>query len=228
MVVPASLRPVRTSALLLGAALVAWIVLVWRMRGMDAGPGTDLGGLGWWLGVWLTMTAAMMLPSVLPATLLFARLRERTAAFVLGYVAAWTGYGLAAYAVFRLLEGGGWPAWDRAGALVAGSAVVVAGLYQLTPLKDACLRRCRTPLGYVVRGRGAVATGVEHGLYCVGCCWALMAALFALGVMSLFWMSVVAAVIFAEKALPRGVLLSRAFTAPLVVLGIAVAAGVSP
>src|SRR5439155_18271155 len=133
--------------------------------------------------------------------------------------AAWTAYGLVAYGLFRVLDG--------AGAYVAGWSVVLVGLYQLTPLKDACLRRCRSPLGYVMRRRGAFAIGAHHGLYCVGCCWALMAALFSLGVMSLFWMSVFAAVIFAEKVLPRGVLLSRVFAVPFVVLGLLIATGVS-
>jgi predicted metal-binding membrane protein len=211
MVVPASLRPVRTAAALLGAALAAWIVLFALMPGMDT--------LWWFLGFWVTMTAAMMLPSVAPAALLFARLRGRTPAFLLGYLAAWTAYGLAAYGLFRVFDG--------AGGYVAGWAVVLAGLYQLTPLKDACLRGCRSPLGHVMRGRGAFATGAHHGLYCVGCCWALMVALLALGVMSLFWMSVVAAVIFVEKVLPRGVPLSRVFAVPFVVLGLMVATGVS-
>jgi predicted metal-binding membrane protein len=211
MVVPASLRPVRTAAALLGAALAAWIVLFAQM------PGTD--GLWWFLGFWVTMTAAMMLPSVAPAALLFARLRGRTPVFLLGYLAAWTAYGLAAYGLFRVFHG--------SGGYVAGWAVVLAGLYQLTPLKEACLRGCRSPLGDVMRGSGAFATGAQHGLYCVGCCWALMAALLALGVMSLFWMSVVAAVIFVEKVLPRGVLLSRVLAVPFVVLGLMVATGVS-
>jgi predicted metal-binding membrane protein len=228
MVVPASLRPVRAAAALLGAALAAWIVLFARMRGMDEAPGTDLGGFGWFLGVWLTMTAAMMFPSVVPAVLLFAQVRRRTPAFLAGYVAAWTAYGVAAYGLFRLLEGAGWLAWDRAGAYVAAGAVVAAGLYQLTPLKEACLRRCRSPLGYVTRGRGALTTGAEHGLYCVGCCWALMAALFALGVMSLFWMSVLAALIFVEKVLPRGERLSRLLSVPFLALALVVALGVSP
>jgi predicted metal-binding membrane protein len=126
MVVPASLRPVRTAAALLGAALAAWIALFALM------PGTD--GFWWFLGFWVTMTAAAMLPSVAPAALLFARLRGRTPAFLLGYLAAWTAYGFAAYGVFRLFDG--------TGAYVAGWAVVLAGLYQLTPLKDACLRNC--------------------------------------------------------------------------------------
>src|ERR1041385_6115433 len=100
-------RAFTTTAALLGASLVAWIVTVERMRGMDSGPGTDLGGLGWFLGIWVTMTAAMMLPSAAPAAGHLTRLARRvhvpTVLFVAGYLAIWTVYGLAAYAVFRLV-----------------------------------------------------------------------------------------------------------------------------
>ena len=242
-----SLSPIPITALLLAGALVAWIVTVDRMRGMDAGPGTDLGGLGWFLGIWVTMMAAMMLPSVAPMTLLFARIaRERrgrgrafvpTWVFLAGYLGAWTVYGLAAYGLFRLVTtlGADWLAWDRAGPYVAGGAILAAGLYQLTPLKEVCLRHCRGPMHYLLHGwregrLGALVMGAEHGLYCVGCCWGLMVALFAVGVMSLFWMAVVATVIFAEKVLPYGLRLSRAFALALVALGIwlAVAPGGVP
>src|SRR3954452_8197499 len=114
MVVPA--RPLRVAVLLLGAALVAWIVTAARMRGMDSGPGTDLGGLGWFLGIWLTMTAAMMLPSSAPMVLAYARSsrRSRAGSFVAGYVVAWTAYGLAAYGGYRLVAGPGLD-WVRRG-----------------------------------------------------------------------------------------------------------------
>ncbi|MFL5922224.1 MAG: DUF2182 domain-containing protein [Gaiellaceae bacterium] len=217
---------------LVGAALVAWVVAVQRMRGMDAGPGTDLGGLGWFLGIWVTMTAAMMLPSTAPMVLCYTRAarRPRTGAFVAGYLLAWTGYGVAAYGAFRLVAGAGfgWLAWDREGPLVAGAAIATAGLYELTPLKEACLRRCRGPLQHVLhgwrRGRlGALRMGAEHGVVCIGCCWGLMLALFALGVMSLFWTALVAVAIFAEKALPRGLALTRLLAVALVALGLVVA-----
>src|SRR4051794_41554694 len=107
MVVPA--RPLRVAVLLLGAALVAWIVTAARMRGMDSGPGTDLGGLGWFLGIWLTMTAAMMLPSSAPMVLAYARSsrRPRTASFVAGHLLARPAYGLAAYRGYRAPPGPG-------------------------------------------------------------------------------------------------------------------------
>ncbi|MGB2952215.1 MAG: DUF2182 domain-containing protein [Gaiellaceae bacterium] len=237
-----SLNPVWTTAFILGGALAAWIVIVYRMRGMDAGPGTELGGLGWYVGIWVTMMAAMMLPSVAPMVLLFARVshqRERRArevvvptwVFSAGYFAAWTVYGLIAYGIFRLVTapGTGYLAWDRAGRFVAGGAIVAAGVYQLTPLKELCLRHCRGPLHFILhgwrRGRlGALRMGAEHGLFCIGCCWGLMVILFAVGVMSLFWMAVLAGVIFAEKVLPYGVRLSHAFAVVFIAFGIWIAA----
>jgi predicted metal-binding membrane protein len=225
------------AAVLIAGALVAWLVTVWRMRGMDAGPGTDLGAVGWYVGIWVTMMAAMMLPSVAPMVLVFARSTSQRAErghayvptwiFLAGYLAAWTAYGLLAYGVFRLITaaGSGWLAWDRAGPYVAGGAIVAAGVYQLTPLKEICLRHCRSPFHLMLHGwrsgrLGALRMGVEHGLFCVGCCWGLMVILFAVGVMSLFWMGVVAAVIFAEKILPYGMRLSKVFAVAFVVLGI--------
>jgi len=226
----------------LGVALVAWVVTLVRMRGMDAGPGTSLGGLGWYLGIWVTTTAAMMLPSAVPVVSLFARISDgRTsgaasrvvlpACFVAGYLVAWGAFGLAAYGADRVLEqvGGDMLARDRAGPYVAGGAIVAAGLYQLSPLKRACLRHCRGPLQLFVHswrpGRlGAVALGVEHGGYCVGCCWGLMLALFGVGVMSLFWMAVLALVVFAEKVLPVGERVSQCVALGLVALGIWIAA----
>ena len=234
-------RPL-VAATLVAGALVAWIVTVERMRGMDAGPGTDLGGLGWYVGIWTTMMAAMMLPSALPMVVLFSRVsRERARRgfaelvpswlFVAGYLAVWTAYGLVAYGIYRAVIAAGteWLAWDRAGPYVAGAALAAAGLYELTPLKDVCLRHCRSPLHFLLhdwrKGRlGAFRMGAEHGAFCVGCCWGLMLALFALGVMSLFWMAVVAAVILAEKLAPAGDRLTRLFAVALIALGVWVAA----
>jgi predicted metal-binding membrane protein len=237
-------RPVAVSGALLGAALVAWIVTYQRMHGMDAGPGTELGGLGWYLGLWVTMMAAMMLPSVAPMVLVFSRVnRERarrgsagaapTWVFVVGYLIAWTAYGIAAYGLYRLAKDTAphFLGWNRGGRYVAGGALAFAGLYELTPLKEVCLRHCRGPLHFVLGGwrdgqAGALRMGVEHGLYCVGCCWGLMVALFALGVMSLTWMALIAAVIFVQKVLPAGDRLAPLFAVVFVALGIWVA--VSP
>jgi predicted metal-binding membrane protein len=231
-------RPIPLAALVLTGALVAWIITVQRMLGMDAGPGTDLGGLGWFVGIWVTMMAAMMLPSAAPMVLLYARVSGERARrgqaelvptwiFVAGYLAAWTAYGLVAYGIYRAIVSAGtdYLAWDRSGPYVAGAALVAAGIYQLTPLKDVCLRHCRSPLHFLLHdwreGRvGAVRMGIEHGAFCIGCCWGLMLALFALGVMSLFWMAVVSAVILVEKLAPQGEWLSRVFAVALVALGV--------
>jgi predicted metal-binding membrane protein len=215
----------RTTIVLVAGAVAAWAVTVDRMRGMDAGPGTDLGALGWYLGIWVTMTAAMMLPSAAPAARHVARARRvPTLLFTAGYLAVWMGYGLLAYGVFRLVTSFdiGWLAWDRGGPYAAGVVIVGAGLYELAPLKRLSLRRCRsTP-----DGGNALRSGLAHGVDCVGCSGGLMAVLFVLGAMSLFWMAVVAVAIFAEKVLPRGPQLAFVFAVALVALGIWVA--VSP
>lgn len=224
----------------LPAALACWIVALGRMRGMDMGPGTSLGSLPFFVGVWVTMMAAMMLPSALPMVLLFDRVaRERrrrggagpgTAVFVASYLLVWTAFGLAAYGAYRgvAAAGLGFLAWGRQGPLVAGAAVAAAGLYELTPLKRACLRHCRGPLHFVLGGwkdgtRGALAMGAEHGAYCVGCCSGLMVILFALGVMSVTWMVVVTAVVFAQKVPPFGARLHLPLALALVGLGVWIA-----
>jgi predicted metal-binding membrane protein len=234
-------RLTRNGALVLGAALVAWIVTVERMSGMDMGPGTNLGGAGWFMGIWVTMMAAMMLPSAAPMLLLFdhvsAERARRGRAFVptwifaASYLVVWTIYGLIAYALYRGIRALdlGFLAWHRDGPYVAGAFIALAGIYELTPLKNVCLRHCRSPMHIVVGGwrdgvGGAVRMGTEHGVYCVGCCWGLMLVLFALGVMSLFWMGVVAALIFAQKVLPYGDRLARLFAVAFVAFGIVIAA----
>jgi predicted metal-binding membrane protein len=233
-------KPIAATMVVLGAALVAWVVAVERMRGMDAGPGTDLGGLGWYLGIWITMMAAMMLPSALPMVLMFSRVSAERArrtqpfvptwVFALGYLAVWIAYGVAAYGLARAIRaaGAGFLGWDRAGPYVAGAAVAAAGVYELTPLKAVCLRHCRSPLHVVVSGwregaAGAFRMGAEHGAFCVGCCWGLMVVLFALGVMSLFWMALVAGVIVVQKLVPHAERLVPVVGAVLVALGIWVA-----
>jgi predicted metal-binding membrane protein len=210
---------IRTSVFLLAAAAVAWAVTFERMRGMDGGPGTDLGGLGWYVGIWVTMMAAMMLPSAAPAAVRVARFARRmpTVLFAGGYLLVWTAFGLAAYALYRLVTAfdTGWAAWDEGGAYLAGALVLAAGLYELTPLKRHCLGRCRNPSS----DGDALRSGVRYGLDCVGCSGGLMVVLFALGVMSLVWMVVVAGVIFAEKLFPRGLELSRVVAVALIALG---------
>jgi predicted metal-binding membrane protein len=225
-------------AALVGVSLVAWALVVARMRGMDDGPGTDLGSLGWYLGIWVTMMAAMMLPSATPMVLFFSKISEQssrrpalaTSLFVVGYLIAWSAYGLVAFAIFRLVRTLDPPflAWDRAGTEIAGAAIVLAGIYQLTPFKRTCLSKCRTPLGFVMHHwrdgvSGAVRMGVVHGGWCIGCCWALMVLLFAVGVMSITWMILVAAIVFAEKVLPVGERLAHLIAVVLIAFGVWVA-----
>jgi predicted metal-binding membrane protein len=129
--------------------------------------------------------------------------------FAAGYLVTWGGAGLLAFAI-AVAGGrvaGGVLAWDHAGRWVAGATLLVAAVYELTPLKNVCLGNCRSPLGFLLRswrdGRwGAVQMGIKNGVWCVGCCWALMASLFALGIMSVAWMTFVAGLIAAEKTLP--------------------------
>ncbi len=224
---------------LLALAAVGWIVTDERMDGMDTGPGADPGTLGFWVTAWVVMMAAMMFPSVAPTVMMYAHMRRGspaqarlggTAAFAAGYLCAWAAAGLVGYAVLRAGHelSPGFLAWDAAGAYVAGAVILAAALYQLTPLKDVCLSRCRNPFVFVMTawrpGRsGALRMGIEHGAWCVGCCWALMAALIAVGVMSVGWMAFVAALIALEKLLPWKAVANRSIALLLVALALAVA-----
>ncbi len=135
-----------------------------------------------------------------------------------------------AFGLFRLIRAldPSFLAWDRAGPEIAGAVIALAGIYQLTPLKRVCLRSCRTPLSFVMHhwhkgAGGAVRMGIEHGAWCIGCCWALMVLLFAVGVMSITWMVLVAAIVFAEKVLPIGEQVAKVIAVVLIALGIWVA-----
>ncbi|GAA4723671.1 DUF2182 domain-containing protein [Pedococcus ginsenosidimutans] len=201
------------AALCLVAAL-GWVWSAHAMQGMDAGPWSALGTLGWFLGTWVVMMAAMMLPSVAPTIALYSRLtRARTPLapwlFAGGYLLTWAAAGLAGYAIGATAHAvlGDTLSWERSGRMLAGATLLVAAVYELTPLKDVCLGHCRSPLGALLGSwrdgpLGSVRMGVRNGAWCVGCCWALMASLFALGVMSLTWMALVAAIIAVEKLLP--------------------------
>jgi predicted metal-binding membrane protein len=229
-------------ALLVVLAALAWLITSDQMAGMDAGPGTDPGSLGFFIGVWVVMMAAMMFPSIAPMVVMHARIQEgrrergervgvgATAMFVCGYLVAWTAVGLVGYGLYRLGKavGGDTFSWDNAGPYLAGGIVLGAAAYQLTPMKDVCLRHCRSPLMFLLKywrpGRsGALRMGAIHGGWCVGCCWALMGALFALGVMSLGWMAFIAGLIALEKLLPSKALANRGIAVLLLALGLAVA-----
>jgi predicted metal-binding membrane protein len=199
---------------------------------MDGGPWTELGTAAWFLGVWVVMMAAMMFPSVAPTVALYSKLKHTRALgapllFASGYLLVWSAVGLAAYVLARVGATfvGDVLAWDRAGRWVAGATLLGAAAYELTPLKDVCLGKCRTPLGFLLGSwkdglSGAVNMGARHGAWCVGCCWALMASLFALGVMSVVWMAVVAGLVAFEKLIPSRRAATYGTAAVLFVLGV--------
>ena len=227
---------------LLALALVAWLVSGDRMGGMEAIPGMALGGLGFYVTVWVLMMAAMMVPSVAPTVLIYDRLRgqsfahgsgaraDATALFLCGYLLVWTAAGLVAYTLFELVRSldPAFLAWDEAGRYVTAGVIVAAAVYQLTPAKRACLAACRSPTTVLAErwrdGRaGAIELGIRYGAWCLGCCWALMAALFAVGVMSIGWMALIAAFIAAERLLPWPTAARRAVALSLLVLGLGIA-----
>ncbi len=202
------------AAALLVVAGLAWWWTVTRMAGMDSGPGGDLGTLGWFTGSWVLMMAAMMLPSILPtlaaySTAMRVRAPSRWALFAAGYLVTWTVAGVCAFGLFELGRQlfGSALAWHRGGRWVAGGVIAAAAAYELIPLKRLCLARCRGQLGgapgHSRHGwAGAFRTGVSSGGWCLGCSWAMMAALFALGVMSVTWMGLIAGLVALEKAGP--------------------------
>jgi predicted metal-binding membrane protein len=220
-------------AAVLAAAGLAWCSTADRMAGMDAGPGAALGSVGWFTGVWATMMAAMMLPSLAPSAAVFAALVRRELSRVLlfagGYLLVWSVVGIGAYGLFELGKSlfAGSLAWDSGGRWLAAGVLTLAALYQLTPPKRAFLSRCRSPLGFVDTSRqntrpGALVMGLRNGGWCLGCSWALMAALFALGVMSLTWMGLIAVLVALEKVGPWGRGARLATAGVLVVLAVAI------
>lgn len=218
---PIAVWALATYGVLIGLAAIAWAVSDLRMSDMDAGPGSPLGTFAFFLTTWVVMMAAMMFPSVAPMVHMYVNIQRgrrhrgmaapagATACFVAGYLVVWSGAGMLAYLAFKAGArlGGTSIGWANGGQWVAAGVLVAAALYEVTPLKRACLSHCRSPISFVLGswrgGRwGAVQMGVKHGAWCLGCCWALMAALFALGVMSLAWMTVIAVLIAVEKLLP--------------------------
>lgn len=221
---------------LLAATALAWVSLLRMRSGMGSmdGGGMAMRGMQAWSPVeplllfvmWATMMVAMMLPSAAPTILLVASVLRRrrehaspaapTAVFVAGYLVVWTGFsGAAALAQWGLHQAALLsPAMASTSALLGGILLLVAGVYQCMPVKSACLSRCRSPLGFLGSewregSGGALVMGVRHGLYCLGCCWALMTLLFVAGVMNLLWVAAIAALVLVEKVLPAGPWLGR-------------------
>lgn len=210
-----------------------------------------MSGMGWtWRALaafvvaWAAMMTAMMFPSVAPMLLLFQTMATRRKAtgaahvptwiFALGYLAVWTAIGVAAWVLIQV--GSDLVSWmsvtgrETWAPLALGTVLVVAGLYQFTPLKNACLRQCQSPIGFVMSHwrdgpQGALRMGFVHGAYCLGCCWALFAVLVATGVMSLAWMLLLTLVVTAEKLLPAGPRVPQAIGVAFLAVGIWVATG---
>ncbi len=193
-----------------------WSALTARGMGSDMTMSAAAAmSLAAFLVAWVAMMAAMMLPAIVPVARLYARAAARgtvapVAVFLAGYAAIWTAMGLPAFFIWQRLEGPLADASPTAGR-IAGVVLVAAAIYQLSPLKAVCLRHCRSPLSFFLqhgknlhRPAGAVAAGARHGLYCLGCCWMLMAVLVAFGTMQLRWMAVLATLIMVEKVTPIG------------------------
>jgi predicted metal-binding membrane protein len=228
-------------SVLLVLAAFAWILTVQQARGMGVGPGTMGMALPFFLGMWVVMMSAMMFPSVAPIAILWTRSiarrsdglerATRTTSFVGGYLVAWTAFGGLAFAALigtqHLVDFS-----PEAAKWLGVSLFAAAGIYQLTPLKTACLKHCRSPMTQLLhyanyKGRARdLRVGTHHGLYCVGCCWGLMVTLVAVGVMNVAAMVGLAAVIFIEKLWKRGEVFSRAVGVAF--LGLAVAAAFHP
>ena len=231
---------------LVAIAALAWayiIYLTWDMQHMDMGmamPQMQAWGifeLVLLFVMWAVMMVAMMVPSAAPLILIFAsayrKRQERkdpvvpTAIFLMGYLLVWTGFsGLATLAQWglhtaALLS----PMMVSTSSILGGILLLAAGIFQWTSLKKACLTHCRSPLGFLMTHwkegtRGALIMGLEHGTYCVGCCWILMVLLFVAGVMNLVWVTFIAAFVLAEKVLPRGDLVGRVAGGILMLAGI--------
>ncbi len=224
------------------------VYMAWDMKQMDmemAMPRMQSWGpldLVLLFVMWAVMMVAMMVPSAAPLILLFAAVNRRrcqetdpvvpTAVFVLGYLVAWTGYSILATLAQWGLHSGALlsPMMASASPVLGGLILVAAGIFQWTPLKHACLKHCRSPIGFLTAewregNAGALRMGLHHGAYCVGCCWLLMALLFVVGVMNVAWIAVLSVFVLLEKIVPRGVVLSRATGIVLIVWGVAVLGG---
>jgi predicted metal-binding membrane protein len=197
---PVALVPVFTVAL----AAACWFASVWQMRGMDMGSATSLGSPASFIGIWTSMMAAMMLPAALPAILAVVRVDSRFVAglwFVASYLAVWLVFGIAVYGLYR-----------QHGHAAAGGLTMLAGLYELTPLKRACRERCRE----------LVSSGGRFGVYCIGSSAGLMLMLLALGVMNVTLMVGVTAIVLAQKLLPPRPFLDATIALAIIAFGVLV------
>ena len=239
------------------------IYLAWGMMDMMPMPATGIGmeigmemampaiqpwgAVDYWLMfvMWAVMMFAMMTPSAAPMVLTYTKISRRqqvdlqpvwgTAIFFFGYLLVWTAFSAAATLVQGGLHNAALlsPMMETTNPILGGVILIAAGVFQLAPLKQACLSHCRTPLGYFMTEwrdgkQGALIMGVRHGAFCVGCCWLIMALLFVAGVMNLFWIAVIAAYVLLEKVLPHGRKISWAFGVLMICWGGWLIAGALP
>ena len=239
---PVDLRTTIVGLVLAAVTLAAWAGVLWQASpghsAMDGsmGGGFSLGALTNFVIAWLVMMAAMMLPSAAPLVLLYrvagpgAR-AINTGFLVAGYLLVWAAFGLPVFFLQQVIMLAASDGSMVARVLPYAVAVILAlaGLYQFTPLKEACLRQCRSPLDFMMQrwhGGGpfsALRLGGEHGAYCVGCCWGLMAVLVVAGSMSLAWVTLIALAVFVEKVLPFGRRAAQLTGGFLLLLAVAVA-----
>jgi len=228
-------------AVLLVLAAASWVLLIWQsamMNNQIMGPTMGMGA-ALFLSIWVVMMVAMMFPTAAPMILMFARVQRDkqrngrafvpTWVFVSAYLLLWTLFGGLAYAGAAWAEGLAQQVpWVMVNAArIGGGVLVLAGLYQLTPLKRACLAKCRTPLDFVLSSwrdgyKGPFRMGLEHGVYCLGCCWLLFVLFFPLGMMNLAALALVTLLIFAEKSLPLGQRIVQLAAIGLIAYGIVV------
>lgn len=216
--------------LLAGAAIEMDIMDMGGGQMMAMPPGWSPGYAALIFCMWAVMMAAMMLPGAAPTILLVAALMGRpgaTAPFAAGYILVWCGFSAAVTLLQWNLDEAGLLSQTMAlgNAILAGSVLIAAGVYQWSPLKDACLTHCRSPAEFLVRRwrrgpLGAVWTGIRHGVFCLGCCWMLMALLFVGGLMNLVWIAAIALLVLIEKTLPWGRRMSRVTGVLLILSGI--------
>jgi len=233
-------------AALLVITALALSYTVWLATGYDMSSMMTPGFVPWspahfafMFAMWVVMMIGMMTPSVAPMVLLYAALARQHVVrggafasagwFIAGYLLAWIAFSAVATLLQWLLE---WqalvsPMMAGTGAALGGALLIVAGIYQWLPIKQACLTECRTPLSFVQRhggfqpgAPGAVKLGALHGLYCIGCCWAVMTLLFAFGVMNLVWIGGLMIFVLLEKALPYQPAVSRTAGAVAVIVGV--------
>ncbi len=228
-----------------GVAALAWIYLIFLPAGMPDMPAAMAAArmMPWGVAdfalmflMWAVMMVGMMVPSAAPMILIYAAVCRRnreegrpfvpTGVFLVGYLAAWTGFSLLATLAQWALHSAALlsPMMTGTSPLLGGALFLAAGIFQWTPLKHACLRNCRSPFAFIARSwrpgaGGALRMGLEHGAYCVGCCWFLMGLLFAGGVMNLLWVAGITLFVLAEKAAPRGEWVARLSGAAMAAAG---------